>query len=118
MAKARYIVSVCFSPWLESMHGYKISVDQPFTSKVAAERFAFAISNYLPKPDPDLHDGITMAWVLVYAMPATERAIRDHANRVTRGDCYLCVDPGEVICKRNEISEGFHGAPKRAREAA
>lgn len=106
MATARYMVSICFASYRAPMRGYPISVDQTFTNKIDAETFARWVSRYLPKPDPAIEEGIVMAWVLVYALAAT------NAARVSTGPayCYLCYDPGAVIVKRHAIGAGYYGA--------
>lgn len=118
MAKARYMVSICFASYRAPMRGYPISVDQTFTNKIDAETFARWVSRYLPARDPSVEEGMSLAWVLVYALAATDAA------RYSTGAtyCYLCFDPGAVTVKRHAIGAGYFGAKcetcNQSREAA
>ena len=101
LSNTRYVVTVYGRLDRESPLG-TIDVSQSFTSKSKAERFARAISWYLPRGQSS--GGCVLAWVLVYAL----------ANGLTSGPpgvCYMSLDPGCVVVKDHMIPRGYHGAP-------
>lgn len=116
MAKARYKVSVCVAPGIPGYETAPPSIDHTFTSKTDAIRFARAVSAYFVMPAPEIRQGLTSMWCLVYTLPATDNARRTWGDKPLG---FMCIDPGDVILwdRSPEIPEGFHGAP-RARMAA
>lgn len=83
-----------------------------FTSRVAAERFARAVSHYLPRTS-DLYSN-SPAWVLVYALPMPDAPAW---ARTPSGHCYMSLDGGESLVKRHAILPYHYGA-KESRHAA
>jgi hypothetical protein len=75
-----------------------------FASREKAERFAHAISHYLPTAP---RGEFSVAWALVYALPMS--GTRD----LDRGHCYLSIDPGGIEVKRHSILAGCYGHGKR-----
>ncbi len=70
LIKPRYMIAIFGR--LSPRHNYgSIDVEQPFADKASAERFARAISRYLPTTDPG---ELTLAWVCVYTYAVSERA--------------------------------------------
>jgi len=106
MATYRYTVAICFANYRPPMKAFPISIEHAFTSKIAAESFAEAISHYLPARDEAIEEGMPLAWVLVSALATT------YATRVSiaASHCYLSFDPGGVVVKRHPINAGFYGA--------
>jgi hypothetical protein len=112
---ARYSVQICHSAALPNRPDVLSEPEQVFSSRIDAERFAYAVSEHYIAKTPC---GMTAMWSLVNALAAS------HGVRVSYGlrHCYLSVDPGRVTVKKHAIGAGYYGAKcttcNQSREAA
>lgn len=101
---ARYSVQICHSPTLPTRPDVLDEPEQLFSSRIEAERFAFACSEHFSAASGA--SSLSPQWALVNALAAT------NATRVCYGakHCYLSIDAGRVVVKRHAILRGYFGA--------
>jgi hypothetical protein len=86
--------------------GILVDISHRFAARRAAERFARAISYYLPAPV----DGLADMWVLVYALRTTAAS-----PSLQPAACYLSFDPNGRLNKHHDIPAGYFGCKTVAR---
>lgn len=112
---ARYSVQICHSAALPGRPDVFSEPEQVFSSKIDAERFAYAVSERFIAKTPC---GMHAMWALVNALATS------HGVRVSYGMrwCYRSVDAGRVLVKNHAIGAGYYGAKcetcNQSREAA
>jgi hypothetical protein len=111
-AWAAYVVTIAsVREWRDGIQ----CPDQAFGSRSAAESWARQAASLIPADTDDV-TGAPQWWILVYALPprsyaAGGRPAYGAGGALTRGQCYLALDPGARPSKpRQPIWPGYGNA--------